>query len=142
MVISTAARIVALSVPLCACVGPGAGVPPAAVPTNGPAACTATAAWQPQEQRIAHEWVYETLRMGEYLACDVAKRQLAQRSASVCQTALGSRTDIRDLVARTQFHGSGYVCDCREVGMFTACTVEGDALCSYEEAVPGSYSCD
>jgi len=124
-----------------ACVATNPHVQPVPVATNGPKACLAAAEWTTETRRIAHSHTYETRRMGERLACDVARMQLAERSASVCQVNLGSRTDIRNLTAATQFSGVGQGCNCLDFGMWTRCEVEGDAVCGFAAAVPGTGDC-
>jgi len=136
-----ASLLPALAVALAACVSGEGYQTPVPVPTNGPAAQYADAGWTPQEQRITHSYQAQMIPMGEYAACDLAKRELAQRSAAVCQTSFGSRTDIRALTARTQFNGGSWICNCREFGrLFMWCDVEGDAICSFEEAASGALA--
>ncbi|MGF1624889.1 MAG: hypothetical protein ACFCVH_08395, partial [Alphaproteobacteria bacterium] len=53
----------------------------APVPTNGPAASFSNAAWTAQEHRITHSQRVQMMPMGEYAACDFAKRELANDSA-------------------------------------------------------------
>lgn len=134
--------ILAISAALpAACVAADPTLTPASVPTNGPAACYAGASWIPQEERVSHSWQSSTMPMGEALACDLAKRELAVRSPGICQTSFGSRTDIRNLTARTQFDGGSWICTCRDAGIFMQCDVEGDAICNFESAAAGTDSC-
>lgn len=135
------AVLVAIATLLAACVATGSNLTPVSVPTNGPAACYAGATWVPQEERVSHSWQSSTMPMGEALACDLAKRELAQRSAGICQTSFGSRTDIRNLTARTQFDGGSWICSCRDAGIFMQYDVEGDAICNFETAAAGTDSC-
>lgn len=111
------------------------------VATNGPKACLADAEWTAQTERVAHSQTNLTQRTGERLACDVARMRLAKRSASVCQTTFGSRADIRSLTAATQFAGAGSGCNCLDYGLWTRCEAAGDAICSFEAAVPTTGSC-
>jgi hypothetical protein len=107
---------------------------PTPVATNGPAACYADAAFTPREERVAIRHTATMMRMGELAACELAKQELASRSPGTCQTHFGSRTDIRNLTARTQFNGGTWICHCRDAGLFMQCDVSGDAVCAFEEA--------
>ena len=128
-----------------ACVAGSSQAPwqtPVALATNGPAACYAPATFAPEEHRISHTVLNDSQPLGEALACDLARRELAQRSEQVCQTAYGSRTDIRNLTARTQVSGGTFACNCRQINsLFMQCTIEGDAICSFEAAKPGTDAC-
>jgi hypothetical protein len=92
------------------------------------------AAFTPREERVAIRHTATMMRMGELAACELAKQELASRSPGTCQTHFGSRTDIRNLTARTQFNGGTWICHCRDAGLFMQCDVSGDAVCAFEEA--------
>lgn len=130
---------------LAACVA-GDGRPshltPTAVATNGPAACYAQASFAPEEHRIPTTHSTVLTPMGDYVACQQARQELAQRSSEICQASYGGRTDIRNLTARTQFNAAPTNCHCIELSeLFIQCTVDGDAICAFEAAKPGSGTC-
>lgn len=133
----------AATLALAACVA-GSGeshLAPVAVPTNGPAACHAQASFVPQEQRITISHTATMQRMGESVACELAKQEVANRAVGTCQTTFGSRTDIRNLTARTQFNGGSSLCTCRDAGIFMQCDLQGDVICNFEVADPATSSC-
>jgi hypothetical protein len=132
--------VLSIAALLAACVA-GSGeshLTPVPVATNGPAACYAQASFTPQEQRVTIQHQSTTQRMGELAACELAKQEVANRAAGTCQTRFGSRTDIRNLTARTQFNGGTSLCTCRDAGLFMQCDLEGDVICNFEAADPAS----